>query len=734
MGVFSAKQEKAIRYRIQKELESSNKYWQQEVLAKFLLCPYCGEIGSTRGDIEEMVEEQFHHFLNKCARWGNWQGNLMTLNELRDIAYTLEIKHRLVNEPLWHFFDQAGNWYCPACAKPVSTSFHRFKKLDMPSIKTIQEHCVTSCAKAYQNRPATEWLDIKFLKRTVAIANAAIQLVPEIRSLIKTDKDWIKAKEEDGTWICPFCVENLKKIDISTPFNQLERAPEMAMHLVTRYKKFKSCKFQVGQVGQISTTSLQLSPEIENKRESIPISSSELPTFLKASPASTKDSLPDSSQNPTLPFLVPGVQPSLLDSPPPLNPLPEHVQDTFRSTTEKENEPLASPLPSPQTPFYYPPPGFYPPPYYPPPYPAYYGYYYPSEEELAQIPFFNLKPGTKAMEEYLPDWMNPLKPLEPTLPSQYSSDLHQVFKDSVIAEALEEKEEENIIKILNNELFLESTFHLTPLPAPTQKLPQGSPSPNPVIQRVRQLLQSDPKLIEAIQEALPETPEDLPFEFKVLFSPSPQVNGDFYNVFQLNPSQFVFTLSSLSFTGKKSVDFNKKVNELLHKSLIPQNLVQSLCRINTAVSKHLGASDFFSVFLGLLDLNTWKIRFSNAGHNSLLIYDTSTASIRTVSTTGIVMGGSQASLFQTVLTEEEVQLYSNSILIQYSNGLLEQKNPQGQSWGFRRFYALLEKHCAHGIDALLEALQTELKNFTESQPQKEDRLLFAIRLTLKDSL
>ena len=109
--MFNPKQEKIIKKRIQTEFEGPSKFWKQQVLGKFALCPYCGEIGASIGEMDDMVEEQYHHFVSKCSSCGNWQGELIALNRLQNVAREIEIKHMLVNDSLWHYFDQSGNWY-----------------------------------------------------------------------------------------------------------------------------------------------------------------------------------------------------------------------------------------------------------------------------------------------------------------------------------------------------------------------------------------------------------------------------------------------------------------------------------------------------------------------------------------------------------------------------------------------------------------------------------------------
>lgn len=839
MSVFTPKQEKIIKKRIQTEFEGPSKFWKQQVLGKFALCPYCGEIGASIGDINDMVEEQYHHFVSKCSSWGNWQGELIALNRLQNLAREIEIKHMLVNDPLWHYFDQGGNWYCPSCAQPVPSRYNKFKKLDLKSIKAIQEHCMITCQNSKKGR-LQKYLSADFLKRTVAIANAAIKLVPEIQQLMRTEAEWVK-KSPDGAWSCPFCFEVIEKIDISTKFNMLEKAPEIAIHLVTRcvkfqthYKKYKKCKIDY----TLDSSYLQIPGGIVVEKDelasspSISISQDDLPDFLKPAPKTSpeKEIMPNvtasqlAAQRGTLKQIQADTaveklyttKEALKETAPPKEILPAHARvpqtpgvpaggNVAKTPPPAGKTPLTAP-PSPQTPQVAQTPSKAPQQYntsdqsfFEATNPIQDGimevYAIPSDEEkmptewanasgaenptnqsngfyaeetfasggeedyensgsFSNLPLFNIQPGTQTIEDYLPDWMSDEMETQTKKPmhSQFSSDIHKPFvdKDSKVSTPLKKEEEEDIFRILDNELFLESTFKIKPFkagtpfePASSQdatvesvlstdstdaiKKPGGGTSKK-IIRRVKRVLKADPALLVNLNQSLPKIPSDLPFEIKVLFNSSPRIGGDFYNVYQLDETQFVFHLSSTSLKGQAAIDFNVKFCELLKENVSTKSLVASLCRVNELVYPLLGNSHYASVFLGVLDMSSWQIRFSNAGHSSLLIYNLRNKDTRTVSTHGIVMGANQGSFFRTVLTEEEVQLTPDTILIQYSNGTIEQINEARQPWGFQAFYNVLVQNAARGVDGMLAAVDAELKTYIQGQPQKDDFIVSAMRL------
>lgn len=847
MSVFSPRQEKAIKKRIQTEFEGPSKFWKQQVLGKFTLCPYCGEIGANLGTIEDMVEEQFHHFVTKCSGWGNWQGELITLNRLQNMALEIEIKHKLVNDPLWHYFDQGGNWYCPSCAQPIPTRYHKFKKLDLKSIKLIQEHCMYSCQNSKRGR-LQKFIEANFLKRTVSIANAAIKLVPEIQQLMKTDYEWTK-KSPDGTWICPFCFEVLEKIDISTKFNMLEKAPEIAIHMVTRcvkfqnhYKKHKKCKIDY----TLDSAFLNITEELKvaSKKEEfqsnavISIAHEDLPDFLKPAPKEEKPKAPVIDQTVTASqrgtakqiqvtesyeklyapketlntVVAPNVPvesrlaptaPNITSTPPtqqPYNNLPHLPNYPRTQTTPQENttdahlqggsifdskaeikdgimEVYAVPAEEMTEENYNAQYGHYPQEGQMSP-PSEKGGFYDEdtfanagEEEyeisgsFSNLPLFQIQPGTQTLEDYLPDWMSsgPEEGATAPLHSQFSSDLHKPFsdKDSNISAPLQKEQEEDIFRILDNELFLESTFKLKafrdskPVPQKNTKPvspPEVSSSPSTppsvqssspssektekssggtsrkIVRRIKKVLKVDPALMPKLNQIIPKIPPDLPFEMKTFFKPSPLIGGDFYDIYQLDDTQFVFSISSTSLSGQASIDLNAKVSALLREHISAKSLVSSLSRINEILYNVLGSSHYLSLFVGILDMSSWKIRFSNAGHNSLLICNLRSKNIRTVSTNGIVMGGNQDSFFRTVLSEEEVQLTPETIMIQYTTGSIEQRNEARQPWGFQALYQLIAQNASLGVDALLKSIENEVKNYTKTQPQKEDCLVLAIRL------
>jgi serine phosphatase RsbU (regulator of sigma subunit) len=121
---------------------------------------------------------------------------------------------------------------------------------------------------------------------------------------------------------------------------------------------------------------------------------------------------------------------------------------------------------------------------------------------------------------------------------------------------------------------------------------------------------------------------------------------------------------------------------------------------------------FVTCFYALLDPDSGRLRYSNAGHD--LPYWGQKDGVSELWATGMPLGMMPGTRYE----EHEVTLAPGESLLFYSDGLVEAHNPDGEMFGFPRLQALLEER-ADGRP-LIDFLRGELKSFTGDRWEQED--------------
>jgi sigma-B regulation protein RsbU (phosphoserine phosphatase) len=115
-------------------------------------------------------------------------------------------------------------------------------------------------------------------------------------------------------------------------------------------------------------------------------------------------------------------------------------------------------------------------------------------------------------------------------------------------------------------------------------------------------------------------------------------------------------------------------------TLLPSEL---MTRVNGIVCENIVSHRFISCFYALLDSDTKKVAYSNAGHYPPML-------IRDGKCTRLNEGGPVFGVFpDEKYAQSEVQLQSGDAFVLYTDGVTEVRNAEGEEFGEERLQQLL---------------------------------------------
>ena len=143
--------------------------------------------------------------------------------------------------------------------------------------------------------------------------------------------------------------------------------------------------------------------------------------------------------------------------------------------------------------------------------------------------------------------------------------------------------------------------------------------------------------------------------------------------------------------------------------------------LNDALSSNNDMGMFVTLFLGVLDLASGHLSYSNAGHNPPLLLagdDVSVISCDANLPAG-VMSGHQ-------FTEQHLQLKSGDSIFLYTDGLNEAENASQQQFGMERVMQLAKVTVNQPLP-LIEAMMSSVQLFVGDAEQSDDLTMLAIQ-------
>lgn len=224
----------------------------------------------------------------------------------------------------------------------------------------------------------------------------------------------------------------------------------------------------------------------------------------------------------------------------------------------------------------------------------------------------------------------------------------------------------------------------------------------------KERLERELKVAAEIQMSI--LPDELPlvegFDFGGRILPARQVGGDFYDVFPLDEHKLGVLIGDVADKGVPSAIFMARAHALIiaeADSIISPGDV--LRRVNRHITRLEKSTQFVTALYGVLDINTGEFSYARAGHEPPLLLNPQGNVHRLPHKPGMALG-----LWENIaLDEYSIQLPRDSLLVMFTDGLTDCRDPLGEPYGMDRIKKAMgdignvaaQKACDHLFDSLM---------------------------------
>jgi len=205
--------------------------------------------------------------------------------------------------------------------------------------------------------------------------------------------------------------------------------------------------------------------------------------------------------------------------------------------------------------------------------------------------------------------------------------------------------------------------------------------------------------------------------------PAKAVGGDLYDFF-IHDEKLFFCIGDVSGKGVPA-SLVMAVTRSLFRNIAsyveqPDRIVAAL---NDALSDSNETGMFVTLFLGVLDLATGHLCFSNAGHNPPLMLTGGDVQILDCDA-NIPLGIVPAWTYNV----QQLQFHTGDCLLLYTDGLNEAENKVRQQFGMERMEKVA-KNSSILPRQLIETMTASVQLFVDGAEQSDDLTMLAIRYT-----
>ena len=234
----------------------------------------------------------------------------------------------------------------------------------------------------------------------------------------------------------------------------------------------------------------------------------------------------------------------------------------------------------------------------------------------------------------------------------------------------------------------------------------------------------------ALPSVFPPFPDISEFDIFATMNAAREVGGDFYDFFLLKGSgpgsgKLVFLIADVSGKGVPAALFMMKAKTLIRRELQSgSDLSDAIGNANAELAEGNDACMFVTMWVGVLDYETWSLEYVNAGHNPPLLWQAEGGwrwlEKRSGLPLGLIDGGSYGTFSLSCGVGDKVLLYTD--------GVTEAMNVADELYGEERLEAVVNTVTDERPEALVKVVRGSVASFAEGAEQSDDITILSLEM------
>ena len=235
-----------------------------------------------------------------------------------------------------------------------------------------------------------------------------------------------------------------------------------------------------------------------------------------------------------------------------------------------------------------------------------------------------------------------------------------------------------------------------------------------------------------LPNTFPAFPKRKEFELYATMDPAKEVGGDFYDFFLVDDDHLALVMADVSGKGVPAALFMMTARTFIKdaalEGLDPSSI---MFRVNERLDENNKDGLFVTVWLGILEISTGELTYSDAGHEKLLLYQQGVWRF-------LPKGGCTA---LAVLEPDEfdelpesyryrnetIRLQSGDVVFQYTDGVTEATDAQEELFGDERLLNAINDAGGDTPEDLLPHVRRKIDEFVKDAPQFDDITMLGLR-------
>ncbi len=238
-------------------------------------------------------------------------------------------------------------------------------------------------------------------------------------------------------------------------------------------------------------------------------------------------------------------------------------------------------------------------------------------------------------------------------------------------------------------------------------------------------------LATSIQSGL--LPAELPqipgLDLAAYYDSAKEVGGDYYDFLQVDKNRIGVVVADVSGKGIPGSLVMSMTRSMLHMAARENRSPKdTIIEVNNCLAPDMNPGMFVTLAYLVLDTRNRKVKLVRAGHNAPLLYSSRHGQVIDLHPKGIAIGlDREGPLFSSQLEPQKFTLQAGDVLVLYTDGIVEGKDPRGRDFGDERLHQLLLENREQPASAIVEIIMAELRSHQGNAEQSDDITLLVLK-------
>ncbi len=237
----------------------------------------------------------------------------------------------------------------------------------------------------------------------------------------------------------------------------------------------------------------------------------------------------------------------------------------------------------------------------------------------------------------------------------------------------------------------------------------------------------------AIPAVFPPFPERKDFEIFAQMNTAKEVGGDFYDFYFTDNNKLAFLIADVSGKGIPAAMFMMTAKTLIKGYAEAGNSVNEIFTLtNNELCENNEAGMFVTAWMGIADLKTGEVEFTNAGHNPPVVMHKDGSCEFLKNRHGFILAGMENIKYR----KDTLKLQNGDKIYLYTDGITEAVNVSSELYGEERLLKILNNNITASAEEICALVKTDVDNFAGDAAQFDDitMLCFEYKGLPEDSL